>query len=88
MRRDANEGPLVRLARSLGALLVQAGPLDWWMWWRGRWVPVEIKNREGRNRYTDIQVEFLAAAGERGAPVLTWRDESDVLRDLGARVSA
>src|SRR5688500_14836803 len=66
-RRDANEPPLVKLAQSLGALMVQSGPLDWLCCWRGRWIPVEIKTATGK--YTDAQVIFLAHAKERQAPV-------------------
>lgn len=81
-RRDQNEPPLVRLAQSLGALMVQTGPLDWLVGWRGRWVPTEVKTATGT--YTDAQVIFLAHAKERQLPTWTWREDSDVLRDLGA----
>lgn len=87
-KRDANEPELIKLARALGAYLEPWGPLDWWCCWRSRWVPVEIKNPNGRNRYTDEQVLFLARCKEREAPVWTWRTEDDVLRDLGARRAA
>ena len=85
-RRDANEGPLVRLARQLGALMLQEPPLDWLCGWRGQWVPVEIKTAKGK--YTDAQVRFLMYAKERQLPVYTWRSEDDVLRDLGAQRTA
>lgn len=85
-RRDANENDLVKAARLLGALLEQEGPLDWWCFWRGQWIPVEIKTPKGT--YTDAQVLFLARCKERQAPVWTWRTTDDVYRCLGARITA
>lgn len=88
-RRDANEPGLVALARQIGALCWPLDePVDWLVWWRGSWHPTEIKNPDGKNRYTEQQVQFLIAAKERSAVVWTWRTEADVLSSLGARVSA
>ena len=87
-KRDANENPLISLARTIGAEFEKVGPLDWWCGFRGRWVPLEIKNIDGRNRYTDQQVRFLARCNERQLPVWTWRTEADVMRDLGAKRTA
>lgn len=87
-RRDANEPELVRLARLLGVLMEKHPPLDWWAFYRGQWIPVEIKNPDGRNRLTDKQVLFLARAKERDAPVWIWRSEDDVYQSLGAVRSA
>lgn len=88
-KRDANEGKLVNLARSIGALCWPLDePVDWLVWWRGSSHPTEIKNPDGKNRYTDHQVQFLMAARERTAVVWTWRTEADVLASLGARVAA
>lgn len=88
-KRDANEGRLIGLALGLGADWQPGPPLDGWCWTgQGGWVPVEIKNPEGRNRYTDSQVRFLARCAARGMQVWTWRDEADVLASLGARIGA
>jgi hypothetical protein len=87
-KRDANESGLVSLAREIGALFAYSGPLDGWCGFRGHWTPVEIKNREGRDRYTPAQIAFLMMCKERNAPVWTWRDEADVLACLGARMGA
>jgi hypothetical protein len=87
-RRDANENQLVAIAEQLGALWEQTGPLDGWTFWRGRWTPTEIKNPQGKNKYTDSQVLFLARCTERNAPVFTWRTESDVLKSLNATIAA
>jgi hypothetical protein len=87
-KRDANESPLVALARMIGAEFEMIGPLDWWVGFRGRWVPLEIKNIDGKNEYTDKQVRFLIRCKERQLPVWTWRTEADVYRDLGARRTA
>lgn len=85
-RRDQNEGPLVLLARQLGALMVKDGPLDWLCGFRGLWVPTEIKTAKGK--YTDAQKLFLLYATERSLPVWTWRCDEDVFRDLGAKRTA
>lgn len=81
-KRDANEHELVTHARRLGVLFEKIGPLDWWVGWRGRWVPLEIKTEEGT--YTEKQILFLARCRERQLPVWTWRTENDIYRDLGA----
>lgn len=87
-RRDDNEPELIQLARQIGAEFEKIGPLDWWCGFRGRWVPLEIKNPDGKNQYTDSQIRFLARCKERQLPVWTWRDEQDVLKSLGAYRSA
>lgn len=85
-KRDANESPLIALARQLGAEFEKIGPLDWWCGFRGRWVPLEIKTDEGE--YTPKQKNFIGRCKARGLPVWTWRTEADVLGDLGARRAA
>lgn len=87
-RRDENEPDLIQLARAIGAEFEKIGPLDWWCGFRGRWVPLEIKNPDGKNKYTDLQIRFLARCKERQLPVWTWRGEGDVMRDLNARRTA
>lgn len=87
-KRDANEPGLVKVARQLGAQMECFPPLDWWAFNRGCWVPVEIKNPEGRNKYTDEQVLFLARCKERGSPVWTWRTTEDVVKSFNGRVTA
>lgn len=93
-RRDANEGPLVSVARQLGAQMEKAGPMDWWCGWRGIWFPVEIKRPDGPKggrydrHYTDEQVLFIARCKEHGNPVNTWRDTTDVFNSLNARQTA
>jgi hypothetical protein len=69
-RRDANEHELVTLARQLGAQPEKIGPLDWWIGWRSRWVPLEIKTdskvtHRVSKPYTEKQVLFLARCKER-----------------------
>lgn len=85
-KRDANEPDLVTLAEGLGCTFEKIGPLDWWVGFRGSWLPLEIKTFEGT--YTPKQVHFIARCKTRGLPVWTWRSESDVFRDLGVRVTA
>lgn len=85
-RRDTNEPELVKILRQFGATWNDNGPLDGWCGWRERWVPVEIKN--GKNKYTAVQILFLALCKERALPVWTWRTELDVFESLGAKQTA
>ncbi len=64
----------------------KAGPLDWWVGFRGRWYPLEIKTENGV--YTALQKRFLAQCEASGLPVWIWRTEYDVMRSVGAKVSA
>ena len=80
-RQDTEAARLVRLARKLGAVVHYiASPVDLLVGFRGKWLPVEIKGKSGR--YTEVQREFMAQAQAAALPVLTWRDESDVLKLL------
>jgi hypothetical protein len=89
--RDANQDALIAVAERLGCNWLQAPPLDGWCWVRGRWMPVEIKRpeREGQLfEYTPAQRRFFRWCELRGALWWVWRTESDVIRDLGGRISA
>jgi hypothetical protein len=86
-RRDANEPPLIELARSLGAYLYRTDkPGDWLCGFRGSWIIVEIKGEDGSP--TPAQIEFSREARYRHLPYWTWRNDEDVLRDLGAKRAA
>lgn len=90
-RRDANEKPLVTFARDLGAFWLYSGPFDGWLWHRGKWLLVEVKNpnQEGhKDEYTPDQIRMMMNLKERGIVWHVWRTESDVCRDLGAKVTA
>lgn len=85
-KSDANQPRLLLFARQLGLLVVVIQwPVDWLIWDGMKWAPVEIKNLEGRNRYTDDQKTFRTQAEARGAPVLTWRCEQDILDHCNGR---
>jgi hypothetical protein len=89
--RDANESELLAVAARLGAHWLEAPPLDGWIWFRGQWLPVEIKapGREGlAHEYTPLQRRFLSWCRERRARLLVWRSADDVIRDLGGRAAA
>lgn len=91
-RRDSVEPELVKLARTLGAwLILLEEPSDWLMWYRGRWEPIEVKDPacQGRaNEFTPAQKAFRAEATRRGAKLIVWRTQDDVLDTLNARVAA
>ena len=89
--RDTNEPPLLELAKRLGARWIEEGPLDGWIFFRGSWMPVEIKlpEREGlASEYTAHQKRFLSWCRGTGATVLLWRTEDDVIKSLGGRRTA
>lgn len=85
-RRDVNEPSLISTAKQFGAQCVLAGPLDWWIGFRGQWVPLEIKH--GTNPYTAVQVRFLEHCRIHSLPVWTWRTDLDVFESLGAHQTA
>lgn len=77
-RSDANASPLLKFARKLGLLVeVIERPTDWLVFDGTIWFPAELK--VSRGTYTDAQKTFLANCAGRGAPVLTWRCEQDIL---------
>ncbi len=77
-RRDANEQELIAEARKLGWWLIPLSrPVDWLGYWRGVWLPIEIKS--GSGTLTEAQETFIELADARGAPVLIWRTLDDVV---------
>lgn len=80
--RDANEPELIGTAETLGAVVIQAPPLDLWVYAKGLWVPTEVKNPKGRNRLQPSQIEFRALCERIGAPHWLWRTSDDVLANL------
>lgn len=83
-RRDANEKPLVELARKIGIQWIYAGPLDGWAWCieLEAWYPVEVKDpkKQGRkSEYTPAQIRFFDMCDQTGAPYYVWRTEQDVM---------
>lgn len=80
--RDENEPELLRVAEQCGATWQEAGPLDGWVFHRGMWKPVEIKNGKA-GRLRPSQAEFIALCRTLGAPCLLWRTVDDVLASLG-----
>lgn len=91
-RRDKNEPELVKFAERLGAWMIRIDqPCDWLLWFRGNWQLVEIKDPacQGHSEeFTVAQRIFRAEALRRGAMLIVWRTERDVLSTLGAKVSA
>lgn len=88
--RDANEQALLTTALTLGAQWLEQGPLDGWIFWRGQWLPVEIKlpEREAtKHEYTPAQQRFFRWCRDRNARWLVWRTDADVIRDLSGRVA-
>lgn len=90
-RRDNNESPLIRLAAQLGWWLIKTNePSDFIGWRRGQWQLIEVKNPdcEGHaDEFTAKQGIFHKDASNRGAKILIWRREADVLRDSNARAT-
>jgi hypothetical protein len=89
-RRDRNEPELVTLAKRLGAEMEQVGPLDWWVGWRGKWIPAEVKrpDKEGwASEFTDTETAFIERCRLAHLPFWIWRTEQDVLDCLNARAA-
>ena len=78
-RSDANATALAKTARKLGVLVCIIGrPVDWAVFHcRRGWQMVEVKTESGK--YTDDQVEFLTECIQYRAPVLTWRNEQNII---------
>ena len=86
-RRDAVEKSLIEIAEKLGARIVFAPPLDFWLWSsKTGWVPVEVKSPGGN--LTWGQIKFTNQCLADGAPYLIWKTEGDVLQALQAERSA
>jgi hypothetical protein len=58
---DDNQGDIVKALRSIGAAVKHIKkPLDLLVWFRGRYVLMEVKNKDGKDQLTREQVEFIA----------------------------
>ena|SRR5688572_21578978 len=92
LRRDANEGPLIALAKNLGwQFWPLYQPADWLALRRGVWHVVEIKDpaKEGHaDEFTYEQRKFRAEVFACNGRLLVWRTKDDVFRDSNARASA
>lgn len=83
-KRDANESDLVALVERMGVHWFEGGPLDGWVNVCG-WIPVEIKNPDGRNQLQRGQECFITLCIDRGWPVWTWRTTEDAIECINAR---
>lgn len=78
-RVDANQSPLVTLARQLGMLVyVIREPVDLLVGVHGIFLGVEVK--DGSNGLTDAQATFKSECQHRNLPFQVWRDTEDVIR--------
>lgn len=90
-RRDKNESNLRNAAERCGAVWIQHGPWDAWVWiprW-GTYLPVEVKDpaKQGHaNEFTASQKKMREEWQQRGMKLLIWRTTADVIRDLGGRI--
>ena len=80
-RVDANQGDIVAALRKAGAeVYIIRQPVDLLVYWRGRWLPVEVKepDKRGRiNEFTLSQRRFFEAT--RG-PVAVVYDAVGAIR--------
>lgn len=79
--RDANEPALIRCAERMGVMWIEAGPLDGWVFLHQH-IPVEIKNPDGRNRLTRLQLEYIGLCRRHDWPWLEWRTIEDVVSSI------
>jgi hypothetical protein len=82
--RDGNESDLLDVFNRVGGVWVEGGPLDGWALFRGEWVPTEVKNPKGKNKFRKTQTDFIALCRANNAPVWVWRTEDDVYNCTGA----
>ncbi len=81
-RVDGNHSMLLKLARSLGGVVVDThlagnGAPDAFVWTFGHgWLAVEIKS--GRGKLRQAQSDLA-----QQCPVVVWRTEADVLASFG-----
>jgi hypothetical protein len=77
--RDDNEPELKLYAEAMGMNVFEGGPLDLWIpWLGGGFLPVEVKNPNGRNRFQSSQEDFMALCDSMGWHYATWRTVDDV----------
>ena len=93
--RDDNEPELKLTSEMMGMPCFEGGPLDLWIpWVWGTFMPIEVKNPNGKNRYQQSQIDFMAECDRNGWQYLTWRTFDDVYdthkryRALQARLGA
>lgn len=85
-RRDANEASLVNDLKRIGVLWKQGPPLDGWAGYRGRWLPVEIKDPAkplSARRLTDLEAEFFHDCSAYQLPAVLAHTAEDVIRAFG-----
>jgi hypothetical protein len=76
---DANQHALVEALKKIGAKCFYIKePVDLLVGYRGRNLLLEVKNREGKNRITKAQAEFLA----------TWPGDVQVVWSVEEAISA
>lgn len=80
-QRDDNEPAILRVLKQMSVEWIEAGPLDGWIY-IGQWIPVEIKNPEGKNRFRPGQKLFVESCQALGRPHMVWRGASDVIADV------
>ena len=84
-KRDLNEAGIVKALRAIPGCTVETidRPVDLLVGYRGHTYLIEVKNRDGRNRTTKGQDEFLSK-WTGGQPCIVY-DADEALRFIGAR---
>lgn len=82
--RDANEPGIVDALSQIKVEWLEDGPLDGWVHVLG-WLPVEIKNPDGRNRLTRSQIAFKARCDRDKLPYAIWRSAEEAVNDVQRR---
>lgn len=85
-KRDDNEPALIAAAGRMGISWYEGGPLDGWIpWLRGTFVPVEIKNPDGRDRPQPSQIKFMRECDLNGWRYEIWRTVDDIILTVARR---
>jgi len=71
-KRDSNEAEIVQALEAIGATVQRLDIFDLLVGYRGRSHLIEVKNPLGKNKLTDVQIEFIKTW--RGSPLHIVRD--------------
>lgn len=79
-RRDANEPEIVKALRDIGATVIELDKFDLLVGFQGRDYKIEVKNPEGLNKLTEIQIDIIE--NWRGSPLHVVRSVEEAIAVL------
>lgn len=79
-RRDANEPEIVKALRDVGATVIELDKFDLLVGFQGRDYKIEVKNPDGLNKLTEIQIDIIE--NWRGSPLHVVRSVEEAIAVL------